>query len=70
MYSDESGDYIGRVDGLLIHSQSAGVKKIILNVDDVHGDDSRVAIDYEPPGFTAYGIICGISRQQISKLPS
>lgn len=67
---NESGDYIGRVDDLLIDTQSARVKKIILNVDDVRGDDSRVAIDYEPPGFTAYGIICDISRQQISKLPS
>lgn len=66
---NESGDYIGSVDDLLIDTQSAKVKKIILNVDDVRGDDSRVAIPYEPPGFTAYGIVCDLSRKEIRKLP-
>jgi sporulation protein YlmC with PRC-barrel domain len=67
---NESGDYIGRVDDLLIDTQSAKVKKIILNVDDFRGDDSRVAVPYEPPGFTAYGIVCDVSREEIRKLPS
>jgi len=66
---NESGDYIGRVDDLLIDTQSAKVKKIILNVDDIRGDDSRVAVPYEPPGFTAYGMVCDLSREEIRKLP-
>jgi len=67
---NENGDYIGRVNDLLIDTRSAKVKKIVLDVDDVRGDDTRVAIPYEPPGFTAYGIVCDISRRQISRLPS
>jgi sporulation protein YlmC with PRC-barrel domain len=67
---NENGDYIGRVSDLLIDTRSGKVEKIVLDVDDVRGDDSRVAIVYEPPGFTAYGIVCDISRQEISKLPS
>jgi sporulation protein YlmC with PRC-barrel domain len=66
---NESGDYIGRVDDLLIDTRNAKVKKIILNVDEVRGDDTRVAVPYEPPGFTAYGIVCDLNRRQISKLP-
>jgi sporulation protein YlmC with PRC-barrel domain len=67
---NESGDYIGKVSDLLIDTNSGKVEKIVLDVDDVRGDDSRVAIAYEPPGFTAYGIVCDISRQEISKLPN
>ena len=67
---NESGDYIGRVTDLLIDLPSGKVKKIIVDVDDVRGDDSRVAVPYEPPGFTVYGLVYDISRQEISKLPS
>jgi hypothetical protein len=67
---NESGDYIGRVTDLLIDIPSGKVKKIIIEVDDVRADDSQVAVPYEPPGFTGYGIVYDISRQEISKLPS
>jgi sporulation protein YlmC with PRC-barrel domain len=67
---NESGDYIGRVDDLLIDTQSAMVKKIILDVDEIRRDDSLVAVPYEPPGFTARGIVCDLSREEIRKLPS
>jgi sporulation protein YlmC with PRC-barrel domain len=67
---NENGDYIGRVSDLLIDTGSGKVKKIVLNVDDVRGDDSRVAVPYEPPGFTAYGIVCDVGREEIRKMPN
>jgi sporulation protein YlmC with PRC-barrel domain len=66
---NESGDYIGRVADLLIDTQDAKVKKIILRAEDIRGDDSHVAISYEPPGLTAYGIFRDISREEIRNLP-
>jgi hypothetical protein len=66
---NENGDYIGRVTDLLVDIRSGKVKKIVIDVDDVRGDDSQVAVPYEPPGFTAFGIVYGISRQEIGKLP-
>jgi sporulation protein YlmC with PRC-barrel domain len=67
---NENGDYIGRVSDLLIDIGNGKVKKIVLNVDDVRGDDSRVAVPYEPPGFTAYGIVCDVGREEIRKMPN
>jgi sporulation protein YlmC with PRC-barrel domain len=65
-----NGVYIGRVKDLLIDTQDAKVKKIILAVEDIRGDDSHVAIPYEAPGFTAYGIVCDISQKQIRNFSS
>ena len=66
---DESGAYIGRVADLLIDTRDAKVKEIILIAEDIRGEDSRVLIPYEPPGFTAYGIVWDLSRKEIGSLP-
>jgi sporulation protein YlmC with PRC-barrel domain len=66
---NESGDYIGRVADLLIDTQDEKVKKIIIRTEDIRGDESHVAITYEPPGLTAYGIVRDISREEIRNLP-
>jgi sporulation protein YlmC with PRC-barrel domain len=66
----ENGTYIGRVADLLIDTRSVKIKKIILAAEDIRDDDARVAIPYEPPGFTAYGIVCDISRETIRNLPA
>jgi sporulation protein YlmC with PRC-barrel domain len=67
---NEEGAHIGRVADLLIDSQDAKVKKIILATESIRNDDSYVAIPYEPPGITAYGIICDVSREEIKNLPA
>ena len=66
---NESGAYIGRVADLLIDVQKAKVLKIILAAGDIRGDDSLAAIPYEPPGITAYGVVCDLSREEIRKMP-
>ena len=53
---------------LLIDTRSAKIKKIIIAAEDIRDDDARVAIPYEPPGSTAYGIISDISRETIRKM--
>jgi sporulation protein YlmC with PRC-barrel domain len=67
---NESGAYIGRVADLLVDIKDAKVKKIILKVKDIRGDDSHVAVPYEPPGFTAYGVVYDISVEEIRDLPA
>ena len=64
-----SGAYLGRVADLLIDAAKGKVKKIILAADAIRGDDSLVAIPYEPPGFTAYGVVCNLSQEEIRKMP-
>jgi hypothetical protein len=27
-------------------------------------------VPYEPPGFTAYGIVCDVGREEIRKMPN
>jgi len=66
----ENGTYIGRVADLLIDTRSDRIKKIILAAGDIRDDDAQVAIPYESPGFTPYGIVCGISRKTIRNLPA
>lgn len=66
---DEDGNIVGRVTDLLIDTRDARVKKILLTARAVRGDSSPVAIPYEPPGFTAYGLVLDISRNEIDKLP-
>ena len=65
----ESDGYIGRVADLLIDARDAKVKNVLLLAEEIRGDDSRVLIPYEPPGFTAYGIVWDISSKEIRNLP-
>jgi len=67
---NESGHHLGRVSDLLIDTKDATVKKIILAAEDIRGEDSRVAISDEPPGFKGYGIVFDISREDIKNMPS
>lgn len=66
---DESGDYIGRVADLLIDTRDATVKKVLLTAQGVRDNDFPVAIPYEPPGFTDYGIVLDLSLNEIRNLP-
>jgi len=66
---NESGAYIGRVADLLIDVQKAKVIQIILAAGDLRGEDSLVSISYEPPGFTPYGVVYDLSREEIRKMP-
>jgi len=65
-----SGAFLGRVADLLIDGANGEVKKIILAAEDIRGDDSLVAIPYEPPGFTVYGVVCELSQKEIRKMPA
>jgi sporulation protein YlmC with PRC-barrel domain len=67
----KNGNQFGEIDDLVI-KRSGKVKKVTIEVGgflDIRGDDLRVAVPYEPLGFTAYGIVCDLNRRQISKLP-
>jgi sporulation protein YlmC with PRC-barrel domain len=65
-----SGAFLGRVADLLIDVQKGEVKKIILEAAEIRGDDPLVAIPYEPPGFTVYGVVCDLSQEEIRKMPA
>jgi len=67
---NESGAYLGRVADLLIDVRQAKVIKIILAAGEIRGDDSLVAISYEPPGFTTYGVVFNLSQEEIRKMPA
>jgi sporulation protein YlmC with PRC-barrel domain len=67
---NESGAYIGRVVDLLIDTKKARIQKIILAAEDIRGTESLVALPYEAPGVTAYGLVYDIGVEEIKNLPS
>jgi sporulation protein YlmC with PRC-barrel domain len=64
------GTYIGRVADLLIDTENGKVKKMVLAAEDIRGQDSHVALSYEPTRFTTYGIVYDISPEEIKNSPS
>lgn len=69
MVVDQDGAYIGRVTDLLIDAATGKVEKIILGLKDLRGQGAHVALPYEPPGFTAFGIVFDITREEMKNLP-
>jgi len=66
---NESGHHLGRVSDLLIDTRDVMVKKVILTAEDIRGEVSQVAVSYQPPGFTAYGMVFDISQEEIKNMP-
>ncbi|MFZ7110281.1 MAG: PRC-barrel domain-containing protein [Desulfatiglandales bacterium] len=57
---NEEGKSIGRVKDLVINRENHRVEKIVIFSEDILGKDIHVALDYEPLGFTAFGLVYDI----------
>jgi hypothetical protein len=67
VFSQNSAEF-GEIDDLVI-KRSGKVKRVTIEVGGfLDLGDKLVAVPYEPPGFTGYGLVYDISRQEISKL--
>ncbi len=64
----KNGRSLGRVQDLVI-DEDAQVAAFILSSVRFLGEDVYVSLPYEPPGFTAYGLVCDITLQELKDLP-
>ena len=60
---------LGEVEDLIIDIKNRKVWKIIISAEDIRGEDSPVAVEYEPIGFTPVGIVYDISQKKVRSLP-
>jgi hypothetical protein len=66
---NERGVNIGWVKDLLINLNSNKVEKIIVSPEDISGKGDYVALPYKPLGFTAYGLVYDVRRDQLENMP-
>lgn len=66
---NENGRDIGRIVDLVIDRTSQKIQEIILLTRNVFPEEEHVALDYEPLGFSVYGLVYDISLDEFRSLP-
>ncbi|MCF8084457.1 MAG: PRC-barrel domain-containing protein [Deltaproteobacteria bacterium] len=64
---NEDNKDIGTVMDLLINTKEGKVTKIILSSMDILGKEVHVALPYEPIGFSDYGIVYDIQKENLKE---
>jgi len=62
-------EILGTVQDLVINLDNREVTKIVLASEDILGEGVYVTTRYEPLGFTPYGLMCDISREELKQFP-
>ena len=62
---NEEGKALGRIKDLVIDRKNNKVEKIVLSSIHILGEEIYVALPYEPPGFTAYGLVYEIAPAKL-----
>ena len=61
---NEQGRHVGTVEDLVI-DEDEEVSELILSSDRILGEDQYVSVPFEPLGFSAFGLVYDITRQEL-----